>query len=96
MLVASGALAADSNCQLEQFPVGSQKLGAWIDKSNWLSIENQRVTLHASEVFMPHPARCNPSFSQPAWRNEYQSGQVIRRQVRHSLPPGTVHFNRSA
>ena len=53
MLVASGALAADSNCQLEQFPVGSQKLGAWIDKSNWLSIENQRVTLHASEVFMP-------------------------------------------
>ena len=53
MLVATGALAADSTCQFEQVPVGAQKLGAWIDKRNWLAIENQRVTLQASEVFMP-------------------------------------------
>jgi hypothetical protein len=53
LLIATGTLAADSTCQFEQVPVGAQKLGAWIDKSNWLAIENQRVSLQASEVFMP-------------------------------------------
>jgi CubicO group peptidase (beta-lactamase class C family) len=53
LLITSGTWAATSTCQFEQVPVGAQKLGTWIDKSNWLSIENQRVTLHASEVFMP-------------------------------------------
>lgn len=53
LLVATGTVAADSTCQFEKVPVGAQKLGAWIDKSNWLTVENQRVTLQVSEVFMP-------------------------------------------
>lgn len=53
LFIASGTWAADSSCQFEQVPVGPQKMGAWIDKSNWLAIENQRVSLQASEVFMP-------------------------------------------
>ena len=53
LLIATGTLAADSTCQFEQVPVGTQKLGTWIDKGNWLAIENQRVSLQASEVFMP-------------------------------------------
>ena len=53
LLIATGTLAADSTCQFEQVPVGAQKLGTWIDKGNWLAIENQRVSLQASEVFMP-------------------------------------------
>jgi CubicO group peptidase (beta-lactamase class C family) len=53
LLIVTGTLAADSTCQFEQVPVGTQKLGTWIDKGNWLAIENQRVSLQASEVFMP-------------------------------------------
>jgi hypothetical protein len=53
LFIASGTWAANSTCQFEQVPVGPQKLGPWIDKSNWLAIENQRVTLQAGEVFMP-------------------------------------------
>ena len=53
LFIASGTWAANSTCQFEQVPVGPQKLGPWIDKSNWLAIENQRLTLQAGEVFMP-------------------------------------------
>ncbi len=53
LLIATGTWAANSTCQFEQVPVGPQKLGPWIDKSNWLAIENQRLTLQAGEVFMP-------------------------------------------
>ena len=53
LFIATGTWAADSTCQFEQVPVGPQKMGAWIDKSNWLAIENQRVSLQAGEVFMP-------------------------------------------
>ncbi|MDD2741066.1 MAG: hypothetical protein PHV02_02265 [Rhodocyclaceae bacterium] len=52
-LISAGAVAATQNCQFEQIAVGEQKLGPWIDKSNWLAIENQRVSLQASEMFMP-------------------------------------------
>jgi hypothetical protein len=37
-------------CQFEQVPVGPQKLGAWIDKSNWLAIENQRLSLQRRSI----------------------------------------------
>lgn len=53
MLIAAGASAANQSCQFEQVPLGAQKLGPWIDKSNWLSIANQRLSLQAGEVFMP-------------------------------------------
>lgn len=45
--------AAAPACQFERLPVGAQKLGAWIDKSNWLALEHQRLTLQYGEVFMP-------------------------------------------
>lgn len=50
---ATAPLAATSACQFEQAPVGVQKLGPWIDKSNWLAIENQRLSLQSGDVFMP-------------------------------------------
>jgi CubicO group peptidase (beta-lactamase class C family) len=53
LFIATGTWAANSTCQFEQVPVGPQRLGPWIDKSNWLAIENQRLTLQAGEVFMP-------------------------------------------
>ena len=53
LFITTGALAANATCQFEQVPVGAQKLGPWIDKSNWLAIENQRLSLQAGEVFMP-------------------------------------------
>lgn len=53
LFVATGAWASNASCRFEQAQVGSQKLGPWIDKSNWLSIENQRLSLQAGEVFMP-------------------------------------------
>lgn len=53
LLFANGAAAATSSCQFEPLPVGAQKLGAWIDKSNWLAIEHQRLSLQSAEVFMP-------------------------------------------
>lgn len=53
LFIATGTWAANSTCQFERLPVGAQKLGAWIDKSNWLAIENQRLSLQAGEVFMP-------------------------------------------
>lgn len=53
LAISTGALAATSACQFEQMPVGGQKLGAWVDKGNWLAIENQRLTLQSGEVFMP-------------------------------------------
>ncbi len=53
LFIASGTWAANPTCQFERMPVGAQKLGPWIDKSNWLAIENQRLTLQSAEVFMP-------------------------------------------
>lgn len=53
LLAASlGAFAAPA-CQFAPIASGRQKVGAWIDKSNWLNIENQRISLTAANVFMP-------------------------------------------
>ena len=48
----SGAHAAP-NCQFEKLAAGSGGIGRWIDKGNWLAVENQRLSLSAGEVFMP-------------------------------------------
>lgn len=53
LLFTTGTWATNAACRFEQVPVGMQKLGPWIDKSNWLDIENQRMTLQAGDVFMP-------------------------------------------
>ena len=34
----------------DKLPAGEQKLGPWIDKHNWLDIENQRLTLQSASV----------------------------------------------
>lgn len=47
------AMAAEPACQFESVPSGPQKLGRWIDKGNWLSSENLRLTLPAANTFMP-------------------------------------------
>jgi CubicO group peptidase (beta-lactamase class C family) len=41
------------NCQFEKVQAGPGKIGQWIDKGNWLDVENQRVSLQAGKVFMP-------------------------------------------
>lgn len=64
LLCSTGALPAASVCQFEQMPVGPQKMGAWIDKGNWLAIENQRLTLQAAERFMPTWRLAPPSNEQ--------------------------------
>lgn len=46
-------VAAEPACQFESLPSGPQKLGRWIDKGNWLSNENLRLTLPAANTFMP-------------------------------------------
>jgi CubicO group peptidase (beta-lactamase class C family) len=51
--VSSAVLAATPTCQFAKRPVGEQKLGQWIDKGNWLAIENQRLTLQSAPIFMP-------------------------------------------
>lgn len=53
LFIATGASAATSSCQFDPMPAGTQKLGAWIGKNNWLSIENQRLSLQSAEIFMP-------------------------------------------
>lgn len=51
--VSTGALATSNTCLFEKVSVGGQKIGPWIDKGNWLSIENQRLTLQSPTIFMP-------------------------------------------
>ena len=41
-----GAHAAP-NCQFEKLAAGSGGIGPWIDKGNWLAVENQRLSLSA-------------------------------------------------
>lgn len=65
LFIATSTWAANSTCQFERTPVGQQKLGPWIDKSNWLAIENQRLTLQAGQVFMP-TWRLEPAGNTPA------------------------------
>ena len=51
--MSSSALAAPPSCQFDRLPAGEQRLGQWIDKANWLAIENQRLTLQSASTFMP-------------------------------------------
>lgn len=53
LLLPPVAPAVAPSCQLDKLPVGEQKLGPWIDKRNWLDIENQRLTLQSATTFMP-------------------------------------------
>ena len=53
MALATNALAATPACQFSTEASGTQKIGPWINKSNWLNIENQRLSLHSSTTFMP-------------------------------------------
>jgi CubicO group peptidase (beta-lactamase class C family) len=51
--IALPAAAAAPGCQFEPRPAAGRKLGQWIDQSNWLSVENQRLSLQSAHVFMP-------------------------------------------
>lgn len=53
MTMVMPSIAASPACQFESVASGPQKIGRWIDKSNWLSIENLRLTLPAAGTFMP-------------------------------------------
>lgn len=53
LLAVSMSVLAAPTCQFERVASGPQKIGAWIDKSNWLDIDYQRVSLQAANVFMP-------------------------------------------
>jgi CubicO group peptidase (beta-lactamase class C family) len=55
LLVLSGfGLAQDRPaCEFQAVPAGTQKLGRWIDRENWLDADHQPVTLAASSTFMP-------------------------------------------
>lgn len=50
--VTSGVLANPA-CQFEATTAGTQKIGTWIDKRNWLDGIHRRVSLQAGDVFMP-------------------------------------------
>jgi hypothetical protein len=52
LLVAMPGTAAE-RCEYQQIPVGERKLGAWIDASNWLATDTQRLTLPLATTFMP-------------------------------------------
>ncbi|MBI2275801.1 MAG: hypothetical protein HYU74_00475 [Dechloromonas sp.] len=47
------ASAATPTCQFETVASGPQRIGNWIDKGNWLAMENLRLTLTAANTFMP-------------------------------------------
>lgn len=49
----TGASAATPGCRFETVASGPQKIGKWIDKRNWLDLENRRATLPTSNTFMP-------------------------------------------
>ncbi len=78
LCISVASFAANTVCEFEQVRVGTQKLGPWIDKSNWLSIENQRLSLQAADVFMP------------AWRLQPTGGEtkVASRQRPVDALPG--------
>lgn len=40
-------------CDFAAVAAGSGEIGEWIDRDNWLAVDNQRVTLQAATVFMP-------------------------------------------
>ena len=44
---------AAPSCQFDAVAAGSGEIGRWIDRDNWLAVDNQRVSLQAADVFMP-------------------------------------------
>lgn len=44
---------AAPSCQFDVVAAGSGEIGQWINKDNWLAVDNQRVSLQAADVFMP-------------------------------------------
>lgn len=67
------AFAATSRCQLELVPAGTKKLGMWLDKGNWLAVENHRVTLQAVQTFMPAWRLAVPAGGKRAVSNKQRS-----------------------
>ncbi|MEF8699831.1 MAG: hypothetical protein V5B33_11045 [Candidatus Accumulibacter sp. UW20] len=61
------AVSAVPACRFDAIAAGSGKIGQWIDKSNWLAVENQRVSLQAATVFMP-AQRLRPATGSPTLR----------------------------
>ena len=53
LLITTASPAATPGCQFDRLPAGGERLGAWIDKGNWLAVENHRLTLQSAETFMP-------------------------------------------
>ena len=53
LLITTASPAATPGCQFDKLPAGGERLGAWIDKGNWLAVENHRLTLQSAETFMP-------------------------------------------
>lgn len=51
--LSSAVTAATPTCRFDRLPTGEQRLGPWIDQSNWLAIEHHRLTLQAATTFMP-------------------------------------------
>ncbi len=66
LATATGAHAAAPVCEFQQVPVGTQQIGHWIDRSNWLATANQRLSLQAGEVFMPSWRLPSPGNAAPA------------------------------
>lgn len=64
-LITTASAAATPGCQFDKLPAGGERLGAWINKSNWLAVENHRLTLQSAETFMPAWRR-SPTNERPA------------------------------
>lgn len=58
---------AAPSCQFEAVAAGSGEIGQWIDKDNWLAVDNQRVSLQSADVFMP-ARRLRPAAGSEALR----------------------------
>lgn len=53
LLIATQSGATTPTCSFDAQPRGSQRLGQWIDRGNWLAGEHLRLTLAAGPTFMP-------------------------------------------
>lgn len=53
LLIATQSGATTPACSFDPQPRGSQRLGQWIDRGNWLAGEHLRLTLAAGPTFMP-------------------------------------------
>jgi hypothetical protein len=81
------AVSAVPACRFDAVAAGSGKIGQWIDKSNWLAVENQRVSLQAATVFMP-AQRLRPAAGSPTLRAAARPLDVDRIEVTDPLDGG--------